>query len=76
MRQAARELRELTERMAAAAAGTGGELEDMSQRAAVLAAQLAGSIEVVHRTLDRIVMAELGAAVTPAEGRAPVRSTA
>lgn len=74
MRQAAQELRDLTERLAAAA-GDGGELGDMAQRAAVLAAQLAERIEVVHRTLDRIVMAELGA-VTPAEDRAPVRSTA
>lgn len=74
MRQAAQELREITERIAAAA-GDDGELGDMAQRAAVLAAELAGSIEVVHRTLDRIVMAELGE-ITPAEDRAPVRSTA
>lgn len=73
MRQAAQELRELTERIAAAAGD--GELGDMAQRAAVLAATLAGSAEVVHRTLDRIVMAELGE-ITPAEDRAPARSTA
>lgn len=75
MRQAAHELRDLTQRIAAAA-GDAGELADMAQRAVVLAAQLAERIEVVHRALDRIVMAELGAPVTTAEGRAPVRSTA